>query len=181
MGAAVLTTLMLVVLVSIFLSAEAFLSEFGGRRPASTSFRMKSNNNSYRRMLKKAKDGRPKKQNASVQPDAIPQAPSAVPQQEVAGGQQQQAWEQADTESMSTRERAKFKNQVPFSEDMYETIKTCITMLSDRSNKENPKKLSADEAQWFKEAVEVILEDAHMYGPPKRPERMAAPPPEEQE
>ena len=175
-----MSALVLVVIMFMLMTVDSFISELGCRRPASTSYRMKSNNNSYRRMLKKAKDGQRKKQNASVQPDVAPQAQSNMPREGIQSGeQQQQAWDQGDTESMSTREKAKFKNQVPFSEDMYETIKACITILSDRSNIENPKYPSADEAHWFKEAVEVILEDARMYGPPKRPERVAIPSPDE--
>lgn len=176
----------LVIFSSLMLmSANAFLSSLGNRRGSfAAGINMKSNNNSYRRMLKKAKDGRPKKKNASVQshPDVeapVPQesAPSPV---QARGDGQQKAWDQqVDTESMSTREKAKFKNQVPFTEDMYETIKACVNILSDRSNRENPKIPTQDEAMWFKDAIEAVIEDAHLYGPPKRPERTAAPPPEE--
>lgn len=174
----------LVIFSSLMLmSANAFLSSLGNRRGSfAAGINMKSNNNSYRRMLKKAKDGRPKKKNASVHPDVeapVPQesAPSPV---QARGDGQQKAWDQqVDTESMSTREKAKFKNQVPFTEDMYETIKACVNILSDRSNRENPKIPTQDEAMWFKDAIEAVIEDAHLYGPPKRPERTAAPPPEE--
>lgn len=161
---------------------SAFLTEVGNRRSVlSGGINMKSNNNSYRRMLKKAKDGRPKKQNASVQsqpdiesPVSQKSAPSPV---QVQSQGQQIAWDQqVDTESMSTREKAKFKNQVPFTEDMYETIKACVNILSDRSNKENPKRATQEEAMWFKDAIEAIIEDAHLYGPPKRPERAISPP-----
>ena len=45
----------------MLMSANAFLPLLGNRRGRfAAGINMKSNNNSYRRMLKKAKDGRPK-------------------------------------------------------------------------------------------------------------------------
>jgi hypothetical protein len=123
-----------------------------------------NNNNNYRRMLKKANDKRPKSGALEEQTQAASSA-SAIPRQAQARGVrgEQIAWTVVDTESMSTREKAKFKNQVPFSEEMYETIKACINILTDRTNRDNPQTPSIDEALWFRDAVGAIVEDAHKY------------------
>lgn len=72
-------------------------------------------------------------------------------------------------EPKTARERAQFKNKVPFSEEIYETIKRSIELLSERKN--SGQNLSVDDAKWLKDAVEVIIADAHKYGPPSRPPR----------
>lgn len=83
--------------------------------------------------------------------------------------QSKQAWP-AQVEPKTARERASFKNKVPFSEHMYETLKTTIQMLSDRIKTSNP--LSVQESEWLQTAVELIITDANLYGPPEKPKRI---------
>jgi hypothetical protein len=123
-----------------------------------------NNNNNYRRMLKKANDKRPKSGAVEEHTQAASSA-SAIPRQAQARGVrgEQVAWTVVDTENMSNREKAMFKNQVPFSEEMYETIKASINILTDRTDRDNPQTPSIDEALWFRDAVEAIVADAHRY------------------
>ena len=94
---------------------------------------------------------------------------------------EKQPWVDTRPEPKTARERVSFKNKVPFSDDMYETLKRTIELLSKRARTDpDPEKLTVDEAVWLKGAVEVILEDAKRYGPPPRPERVAQPPPPQQ-
>ena len=87
-----------------------------------------------------------------------------------------QPWINTRPEPKTARERVSFKNKIPFTDDMYETIKRAIELLSKRARTDPaPEKLTVDEAEWFKGAVEIILEDAKKFGPPPRPERTAAP------
>lgn len=74
-------------------------------------------------------------------------------------------------EPKTAREKAQFKNKIPFDENMYEVLKTAIELLSKRIN--GPEPLSADEAGWLLNAVEAILADANMYGPPPKPPKSA--------
>jgi len=102
-----------------------------------------------------------------------------------------------DTSPKSAKEKASFRNQVPFSEDIYETLKGTIELLTKRLAMKKDvdvsklsideraamamKSLSVDEAQWLKSAIEVIIDDAYRYGPPPRPVKSADPDaPEEQ-
>ena len=62
------------------------------------------------------------------------------------------------------------QNKIPFDESMYEVLRTSIQLLTDRVT-DQKKKLSETEAQWFANAVEIILRDADMYGPPLKPVR----------
>jgi hypothetical protein len=91
-----------------------------------------------------------------------------------------------DNSPKSAKEKAAFKSQVPFSDDMYEAIKGTIELLNKRlkistdSHKDPSqltideaaelatKTLTVDEATWLSEAIEVILDDALRYGPPKK-------------
>ena len=115
-------------------------------------------------MLKKANDKRPKSGAVEEHTQAASSA-SAIPRQAQARGVrgEQVAWTVVDTENMSNREKAMFKNQVPFSEEMYETIKASINILTDRTDRDNPQTPSIDEALWFRDAVEAIVADAHRY------------------
>lgn len=70
-------------------------------------------------------------------------------------------------EPRTARDRALFKNKVPFSEDMYQTIKRMIELLSERVDSQNA--LTVDDAKWFKSIIDDVIEDANMYGPPARP------------
>ena len=81
-----------------------------------------------------------------------------------------QAW-QMPPEPKTARDRASFKNKVPFSEEIYETLKTGIELLSERVKSKSP--LTLEEANWLQNAAEVIIEDANKYGPPERPKRSA--------
>ena len=76
------------------------------------------------------------------------------------------AWTQTN-EPKTAREKAQFKNKIPFDESMYEVLKTAIELLSRRINGPDP--LSSDEAAWLLTAVEIIIADAHTYGPPPKP------------
>ena len=83
-----------------------------------------------------------------------------------------QPWQDNRPEPKSARERVAFKNKVPFSEEMYGTIKSAIELLSKRSRSDPaPQVLSVEEATWLRGAVDRIIDDAKMYGPPARPER----------
>lgn len=83
-----------------------------------------------------------------------------------------QPWQDNRPEPKSARERVAFKNKVPFSEEMYGTIKSAIELLSKRSRSDPaPEVLSVEEATWLRGAVDRIIDDAKMYGPPARPER----------
>jgi hypothetical protein len=66
----------------------------------------------------------------------------------------------------TARERAQFKNKVPFGEETYEVIRAAILLLSKRSAGE---KLTVEETEWFRDAVEAIVEDANKFGPPPKP------------
>lgn len=95
-----------------------------------------------------------------------------------------------DTSPKSAREKAAFRSQVPFSQDIYETLKASIELLSRRMKmKVEPGKdmsideareaavssLTLDEAKWLCESVEMLIEDAYKYGPPLRPARLPIP------
>lgn len=87
-------------------------------------------------------------------------------------GSSKQPWQDNRPEPKSARERVAFKNKVPFSEEMYGTIKSAIELLSKRSRSDPaPQVLSVEEATWLRGAVDRIIDDAKMYGPPARPER----------
>ena len=58
---------------------------------------------------------------------------------------------------------------------MYDTIKSAIELLTDRIQAENPQPMGEDEAEWLKNAVEVIIADAQMYGAPAKPVRREHP------
>lgn len=95
-----------------------------------------------------------------------------------------------DTSPKSAREKAAFRSQVPFSQDIYETLKSSIELLSRRMKiKVEPGKdmsideareaaagsLTLEEAKWLCDSVEMLIEDAYKYGPPIRPARLPAP------
>jgi hypothetical protein len=87
-----------------------------------------------------------------------------------------QMWtDDVDKDKLSTRAKTQFKNNVPFSADMYDTIKSAIELLTDRIQAENPQPMGEDEAEWLKNAVEVIIADAQMYGAPAKPVRREHP------
>ena len=56
---------------------------------------------------------------------------------------------------MNARETAKFKNKVPFDEDIYEVLKTVVELLTRRLNDPKQQPLSAEEAKWLNEGVET--------------------------
>ena len=79
-------------------------------------------------------------------------------------------WLNTRPEPKTARDRVAFKNKVPFTDDMYETLKKCIELLSKRTRSNPaPEMLTVDEAAWFKTAVESVIADAKLYGPPLRP------------
>ena len=98
-----------------------------------------------------------------------------------------------DTAPKSAREKAAFKNQVPFSDDLYEMIKNSIEILNKRllistNRHKDPSTLSIDEAAelriksltteealWLTQAVEVIIADAQKFGPPEKPPKITDP------
>lgn len=91
-----------------------------------------------------------------------------------------QVWtDDLDKNKLSTRAKTQFKNNVPFSADMYDTIKSAIELLTDRIQADNPQPLDEEEAQWLENAVEVIIADAQMYGAPAKPVRREYPDEEE--
>ena len=93
-----------------------------------------------------------------------------------------------DKTPKSAKEKARFGSQVPFDEDVYETMKHAIELLTKRlSMNKDPSKvdmsklsideqamlsmksLTVEESQWFADAIEIIIADAYKYGPPVRP------------
>ena len=82
----------------------------------------------------------------------------------------QQAWI-GTNEPKTARDKASFKNKIPFNEDMYEILKSSIEILSDRMNTKQP--LTTEQAVWLSNAIEIIIEDANKYGPPPKPIRSA--------
>ena len=99
-----------------------------------------------------------------------------------------------DTSPKSAREKAAFKNNVPFAPEVYETMKSSIDLLSKRMKRktigaemsidealEAAGSISLEEAKWLGEAVEILIEDAYKYGPPLRPANIAPPPSSEKE
>ncbi len=70
-------------------------------------------------------------------------------------------------EPKTARERASFKNKVPFDEDIYETIKKTIELFTYRL--ESGKPLQSSDIQWLRNNIPVIMDDAHKYLPPERP------------
>lgn len=101
-------------------------------------------------------------QNHSVQEQNLPFTAQST---STAAPGNKQAWVPAP-EPRTARERASFKNKIPFSESMYEVLKTSIQLLTERMKSKAP--LTIDEANWLSQAVETIIEDANMYGPPAR-------------
>lgn len=88
-----------------------------------------------------------------------------------------QAWVSDRPEPKTARERVSFKNKVPFSDDMYATLKRAIELLSERVRTDPPgQPLSKEDAAWLSTAVEAIIADAKKFGPPSRPERSASSP-----
>ena len=81
-----------------------------------------------------------------------------------------QAWV-STSEPKTAREKASFKNKIPFNEEMYEVLKSSIELLSDRMSTKQP--LTPEQAAWLSNAVEIIISDANMFGPPARPVRSA--------
>jgi hypothetical protein len=79
---------------------------------------------------------------------------------------ERKAWQSSRTEPLTAREKAQFKNKIPFDEDMYEVLKTAIQILSKRI-KEEP--VDASEAQWFESAIDIIMTDAKKFAPPPKP------------
>jgi len=79
-----------------------------------------------------------------------------------------QAWVPTN-EPKTAREKASFKNKIPFNEEMYEVLKSSIELLSDRMSTKQP--LTVDQVTWLSDAVEIIISDAKMFGPPARPVR----------
>ena len=93
-----------------------------------------------------------------------------------------------DTSPKSAREKAAFKNNVPFGPEVYETMKSSIDLLSKRMKRktvgaamsidealEAAGSISLAEAKWLGEAVEILIEDAYKYGPPLRSINIAPP------
>lgn len=79
-------------------------------------------------------------------------------------------WLSTRPEPKTARDRVAFKNKVPFTDDVYETLKKCIELLSKRTRSNPaPEMLTVEEAAWFKNAVESVIADAKLYGPPPRP------------
>ena len=93
-----------------------------------------------------------------------------------------------DKTPKSAREKARFGSQVPFKEDVYETMKGAIELLTKRlsMNKDlskmdvsklsideqallSMKSLTVEESLWFADAIQIIIADAYKYGPPARP------------
>jgi len=93
-----------------------------------------------------------------------------------------------DKTPKSAKEKARFGSQVPFDEEVYETMKHTIELLTKRlSMNKDPSKvdmsklsideqsmlsmksLTVEESLWFANAIEIIIADAYKYGPPVRP------------
>ena len=70
-------------------------------------------------------------------------------------------------EPKTARERASFKNKVPFDEGIYETIKKTIELLTHRL--ESGKPLQSSDTQWLRNNIPLIIDDANKYLPPERP------------
>lgn len=99
-----------------------------------------------------------------------------------------------DTSPKSAKQKAAFKNNVPFDDDVYETMKSSIDLLTRRMKKREAGKnmsideakeatsgLTIEEAKWLSNAVEILIEDAYKYGPPLRIPNIAPPPGTEEE
>lgn len=74
-------------------------------------------------------------------------------------------------EPKSARDRAQFKNKIPFSEDMYNVLRRAIELLS-RRVEVGAGPLPLDDALWLHKAVDDIIEDAKKFGPPQKPPRV---------
>jgi hypothetical protein len=159
-----------IVLTLVFVIASCSLSHAFTlhARPRQMSLLQMKSGGGYRKMLKKAKAKGPKKQGSPAAPAASPA--STAPASPSVASSDKQSWE-SNTDGLSAKAKQEFKNKVPFSDDVYETIKAAVNLLSARSSKERTL-LTRDEADWFAEAVEVIIEDANRYGPPKPPPRV---------
>jgi hypothetical protein len=77
------------------------------------------------------------------------------------------AWQSTAPAAKTARDMTDFKNKVPFSAEIYETIKGSIEVLNTRIQGQEP--LTREEAEWLILAVDEIVADAHKYGPPPRP------------
>ena len=70
----------------------------------------------------------------------------------------------------NAREMSQFRNKIPFGDEMYDTLKWTVGTLSERM-KSKDKPLDMATIDKLDQAIEEIIADAHMYGPPKRPDR----------
>ena len=64
----------------------------------------------------------------------------------------------------SVRDMTSFKNKVPFSEDVYETLKFTIQTLSARMKDKKP--IAPEVLEKLEDAVQIILQDARLPPPP---------------
>lgn len=80
---------------------------------------------------------------------------------------EKKAWQMV--EAKTAREKASFSNKIPFNEDMYKVLKKAIELLSKRSTDKTP--VTKNEAEWFADAINVIIDDAKKFGPPPKPPR----------
>eukprot|EP00601_Ochromonadales_sp_CCMP2298_P012832 CAMPEP_0173250236 /NCGR_PEP_ID=MMETSP1142-20121109/19471_1 /TAXON_ID=483371 /ORGANISM="non described non described, Strain CCMP2298" /LENGTH=112 /DNA_ID=CAMNT_0014182969 /DNA_START=85 /DNA_END=423 /DNA_ORIENTATION=+ len=76
----------------------------------------------------------------------------------------------AGEDKKTARERAQFKNKVPFAPETYEVIKAAILLLTKRTS--GGEKLTFEEAEWFRDAVDAIVDDAYKFGPPPKPAKV---------
>lgn len=95
------------------------------------------------------------------------------PAQTTGSRQQQQPWQPQTDEAKTAREKARFQSKIYFDDETYQVLKTAIEMLNRRINEGI--KLTTEESDWFSQAADVILADAHKFGPPPKPERKPAP------
>ena len=116
------------------------------RRSSTSALRVTQDNQpKYKDLLEKAKQARDEKKNTGKRPNESGKiaAPGA---------------------GFSARDMASFKNKVPFSEDIYETIKFTIQTLSDRMKDKQP--VTPEVLAKLEDAVEIILQDARLPPPP---------------
>lgn len=121
----------------------------------------------YKKMLMKMKAKSPSGGRGGAFSPVVDAVAPAVSNAVSGNSKSKRAWVRPD-ESLTASAKTRFKNKVPFDGDMYETIKATIELLSGRAE---GKILTTEQAEWLKSAVEIIIEDAHAFGPPAKPER----------
>ena len=146
-----LSLILLALIVLLFTSlTQGFVPRNLKRSSTSALHVAQDNQPKYKELLEKAKQAKEGKRGASERAADGPGKKTTSPP--------------PGTGKFSARDMASFKNKVPFSEDIYETIKFTIQTLSNRMKDKQP--VTPEVLAKLEDAVEIILQDARQPPPP---------------